>query len=54
LAIHCIATGSTRGLVILAPLGQPTAETLAEVRPQLTAEEAAEVALALGLDPQRP
>jgi hypothetical protein len=42
--------GERRSLTIMAPWGQPLAETYRQVRPQLTDEEAAEVAAAFGLD----
>jgi len=39
-----------KGLVIACPWSQPPAQTLEQVRHLLSAEEAAEVATALGLD----
>jgi hypothetical protein len=49
-AVFRMLDGERRTLVIMCPWGQPLAETMAKVRPQLTDTEAMEVALAFGLD----
>jgi hypothetical protein len=50
-AVFRLLDGERRSLTILCPWGQPLADTYRQVLPQLTAEEAVEVAAAFGLGP---